>query len=82
MALSDEKSPVSTDIELSSYLSRMFNSVRQELSTKDQVQTYTSIPTKTNVGKLYYFNNAIGGDPVITAEGLYLLKSTGWVFVA
>lgn len=79
--ITDEQPPESTDTELSEYLSRMFRNAKIEDANKDQPIRYSSIPEKLGIGKRYYFLNAIPADPVITTEGLYLYKSTGWVFL-
>ncbi len=82
MAVSEEQPPFETEAMLREYLSRQFRAAKLEDDNKDQVSRYTAIPTKVSIGKAYYFTQAVGGDPDITQEGLYVYKSTGWAFIA
>ena len=77
-----EIAPQSTDPELSAYLSRMFDRIENGLENKDKLVVSKLLPPKPILGKQYYFEATIPGDPDITQEGLYVVKSTGWAFIA
>lgn len=42
-------------------------------------QVLTSMPSKPSIGQLYYFKNTVL--PTITAEGMWVYKSTGWSYL-
>lgn len=81
MAITDEQPPEDTEPRLKEYLTRMFRDARYEDTTKNQVDRYTNLPEQVSIGKTYFFLNAIAAHPVITAEGFYGYKSTGWVLL-
>lgn len=82
MAITNQAPPDSTEDELAEYLSRFRTEVVNAFAGKDIIQGYTAIPSVLQVGKVYYFHNAIAAHPTITAEGWYGYKSTGWVLIA
>ena len=76
-----EQPPLNTDEQLAEYLSRVFNSVNTATQNSSKIDIIYVQPDKPQVGRLYYFGDAIAGDPDITQEGLYIYKSTGWTFI-
>lgn len=76
-----EQPPVSTEEELREYLARNNIQIGYELTNNNQIPRFTDLPNKVSVGKIYYFKNAVPAHPVITAEGYYGYKSTGWVLI-
>ena len=76
-----EQPPASLPEEVREYLARINAQVAYELNNSDQAVRYTDIPNKLSIGKSYYFLNAVPAHPVVTAEGLYLYKSTGFVLL-
>lgn len=74
-----EQPPMSTSIELSAYLVRMFNLVDTILGNIGKLPVRNTLAPKPVIGKLYYYNQAIDDD--ITTEGLYIYKSTGYEFI-
>lgn len=78
MAISDEQAPEGTPERLSEYLFRQFSLAKREDEASDQIVRRTVIPNKLSVGKLYYFTQAVSGDPIIVGEGLYVYTSTGF----
>ena len=76
MSLSIEQSLGLFNEDQSSYLERMWRRISKELNRSDQFVKRDVLPSKPIVGKVYYFNSAIGP---ITAEGWWGYKSTGWV---
>ncbi len=81
MTITNEQPPQSTDDDLREYLARQLLAAKREDENSSQVPVLTRLPGKLSVGKLYYFSNAIAGDPVVTQEGLYIQKSGGMVFI-
>ena len=71
-----EQPPASTDLSLRAYLTRMFHAISNEL-LKSRYEPRKDMPDKVRVGDIYYFSNAIPTTS-ITAEGLWIYKSTGW----
>ena len=80
--ISLEEPPVSTEHELRAYLMRMRQDIAVTLQQSQQLPVMYVEPDKPQQGKLYYFGLEIQGHPVITQEGLYVYKSTGWEFIA
>lgn len=80
--LASEQPPVGTDENLTEYLARMFSQIDIALANSGSLSKRNIAPGKPIIGKIYYFNIAIPAHPVITAEGYYGFKSTGWVFIA
>lgn len=76
-----EQPPLDTDTNLTEYLSRMFIQTNIALGQNNWLVPIYVQPYKPQVGQLYYFGDAIALDPDITAEGLYIYKSTGWAFI-
>ena len=72
--------PAGTDQDLVRWLNGLQVSINDKLiRINDYVPRYT-IPDKPQAGMVRYFGEALGGD--ITAEGLYVYKSTNqWVFL-
>jgi len=77
-----EQPPRTESLELREYLVRTNAQIAHELVNSNQNPRYTDLPDKVSIGKQYYFLNAVPAHLVITAEGLYLYKSTGWVLIA
>jgi len=73
--------PAGTDQDLVRWLNGLQVSINDKLiRINDYVPRYT-LPDKPQAGMVRYFGEALGGD--ITAEGLYVYKSTGqWVLIA
>lgn len=76
-SISQEQPPQSVEIALREWLSRRFIEVGMALSSGEDYEVHYTIPTKTVVGMTRYFGAAIPTTP-ITAEGLWIFKSTGW----
>lgn len=81
-SISIEEPPASTDRQLAEYLARMMTLINIELNSNNHIRRTTIVPPHPRVATIYYFSAAIAGDPNITAEGLYVFKSTGWSFIA
>lgn len=81
--ISTEQPPEGTPPELVEYLSRFQVQVNNALGAKDLLPNLTALPVRPEIGKLYYFSNAIPAHAVITAEGYYGYKGsgTGWVLI-
>lgn len=79
MTIKDEQPPVSTNIDLSEYLTRMFDDARIEDSRARQYPVLTVIPSKLSIGKTYYFDAVILPD--ITQIGFWGYTSVGWVLL-
>jgi len=80
MAITEEQPPFDTEANLKEYLARQFRAAKQQDDNAEQTTTYTALPDKLNIGKVYYFLNAVAATP-ITGEGLWLYKSTGWILL-
>lgn len=76
-----EQPPQGTNENLSAYLIRMFNLVDTVLGNIGKLPVRKILAPKPVVGKLYYYSQSIP-DTDITAEGLYIYKSTGYWFIA
>lgn len=76
-----EQPPQGTNENLSAYLIRMFNLVDTVLGNIGKLPVRKILAPKPVVGKLYYYSQSIP-DSDITAEGLYVYKSTGYWFIA
>ena len=74
-----EQPPVNTDPMLAEYLNRMFNNVNLMAIDQYNYDVINIVPVKPKIGCVYYFGAAVG---VITAEGWWGYKSTGWVQLA
>ena len=72
-----EQPPNSTAPELAEYLCRQLDTIQRVLSIQQKPMILSVVPLKPTVGKSYYFTTALSLE--ITAEGLWLYKSTGWV---
>ncbi len=72
-----EQPPSTTASELAEYLQRMMILIDIALNNK-KLNTYNVLPNKPIIATIYYFNQAIAGDPVITEEGAYIYTSTGY----
>jgi len=81
-SISLEEPPVDTDEELGAYLMRMRRDIASSILQSSQLSILYAEPEKPQQGKLYYFGDAVKNHAVITKEGLYVYKSTGWEFVA
>lgn len=80
-SISIEQPPSTIEPELQHYLERALTEI--DIALK-QAQSHTVIyvpPAKPRVGRTYYFGAAVPAHPVITAEGLYIYKSTGWTLI-
>jgi hypothetical protein len=71
--------PSSLSPELRKYLNYMSDQVNKLDNKLGEIPRITDIPDKPIIGKLYYFLNAVS--PTITDEGVWVYKSTGWVYV-
>ena len=67
--------------QVPAYLDRSLNEVDSRLKNNGKLPVTRFLPNNPVVGKLYYFGNAISGHAVITAEGLYVYKSSGYAFI-
>ena len=72
-----EMPPLGTNMELSDYLIRNFTKASNAFTDNNYNVPRDTLPKKVRVGEVYYFSTSI--DANITAEGLWLYKSTGWV---
>jgi hypothetical protein len=72
-----EQPPNGTSPELAEYLCRQLDTIQRALSIQQKPPLLSLVPLKPIVGRSYYFTMAL--DLNITAEGLWLYKSTGWV---
>lgn len=72
-----EQTPNGTPPELAEYLGRQFATIEHVLQVQQKPPLLSVVPLKPIVGKSYYFTAALSLE--ITAEGLWLYKSTGWV---
>ncbi len=77
--LTSEQPPDSLSDDVKEYLTRIYTQINIELSNTSALQRRTDFTTRPVIGKIYYFDNAPPSEPLITAEGLWLYKSTGWV---
>jgi len=77
--LSPEQPPESFDEEQREWLARLFRQIDIELNKHEIVRRRTDFDEAPQIGKIYYFDNAPPSEPLITGEGLWLFKSTGWV---
>jgi len=75
-----EQPPYELDSDLTAYLVRQWNKIDLALGEDNYWEPRNTLPAKIRVGESYYF--AIPILPDITSEGLWLVKSTGWAFVA
>ena len=62
-----------------SYFTRILQKFDLALQDTFVMPRLTAVPTKPIIGKQYYFNNVIL--PNITAEGVWVYKSTGWSYL-
>ena len=76
-SISIEHPPEGTDLLLSEYLNRMLVNINNALGQTSFNNPLYTVPDKLQVGRVYYFGAAVL--PNISAEGLYVYKSTGWV---
>lgn len=70
--------PTSGTITESEYFRRVFTQIKIALQTVHIFPIRKILPEKPKVGGVYYFAAAIPST-AITGEGLWLLKSSGWV---
>ena len=75
-----EQAPFGTEPGLTAYLARMFDRIENRFVNAGKLPIQQVEVKKPVVGKTYYFASALNDD--ITEEGLYIYKSTGWVFIA
>lgn len=77
-----EQPPSDTPTDLAEYLTRMFkNSDDSSIIEAGKLAVRKVLVPKPVVGKLYYYAGPISGSD-ITQEGVYIFKSTGYVFIA
>lgn len=74
-----EQVPSGIPEQVRAYLFRQLNRLEKLFLEKDLIGGLTALPTKPVIGKLYYFKNTIGA--TITAEGVWVYKSTGWSYL-
>jgi hypothetical protein len=77
--ITDEQPPSSLEPEVREYLYRLFGEVSIALSSTDTLTKRRVKPERPETGRIYYFSNAIAGDPVIDEEGFYGYTSTNYV---
>lgn len=70
-----EQPPDSTNVELKRYLVKMLTDLNYKTNDLGNLPVLTVLPAKPQLGKLYYFKNAIA--PSITVEGVWVKKITG-----
>ena len=82
--MSQEIPPESFEFDQRDYLNRRFTDVGTLFGQTHEFTPRKQMPYKPQIGHLFYFNDPTGQnyDPVITSEGLWVFKSTGYVFVA
>lgn len=73
-----EMPPAVTDPMLREYLYRQLNNINIALGSDNYFPPRGSLPVRVRIGEVHYFKDAIPSTD-ITAEGLWLHKSTGWV---
>ena len=69
--------PADISSELRRYLLKMFEEVNSSIYSADEIEPRTRMPERPVIGKIYFFKNVIG--TIITEEGWWGYKSTGWV---
>ncbi len=79
--LSAEQPPESFTIDQKEWLARLFRQLDIELGKTDIITRRTDFTDKPEIGKIYYFDNASATEPLITGEGYWGYKSTGWVLL-
>ncbi|RLD78817.1 MAG: hypothetical protein DRJ15_10745 [Bacteroidetes bacterium] len=79
--ISTTRIPTDLKLSLTEFLQQFVINANFAVGQNDQCRKYGTIPQKLSVGRLYYFTQAITDDLVITQEGLYIYKSTGFVFL-
>ena len=79
--ISTTRIPTNLKLDLTNFLQQFVINANFAVNNSDQLIKYGTIPLKLSVGRLYYFTQAITDDLVITQEGLYLYKTTGFVFL-
>ena len=84
MSLTHEYPPADITESLKDYLSRRFIDVDNELKKPSRFPERKTMPQKPQIGNVEYFGNPAthNYDAAITAEGLWIFKSTGWTFIA
>lgn len=75
-----ENPPASVDPTVSDYLIRQFTEVNEGLRSGQLFVPRYREPEKVKVGQVIYFAQPV--PPDITAEGLWVYTSTGWLAVA
>ena len=76
-AISQEQPPVDVDEDSREWLVRRFVDVGIAIGKSEDFEVNTKLPTRVKIGMTRYFGAAIPTTP-ITAEGLWIYKSTGW----
>lgn len=75
--ISSEQPPSDIDDKLSDWLIRLVRSINNSFHNVDDYDVLYAVPDKVFVGMTRYFGAAIA-TTAITAEGLWIYKSTGW----
>ena len=73
-----EQVPDGVPTNVKEYLFRQLSKLEAAI-VSNKPQILTSLPAKPKIGQLYYFSNIIL--PTITAEGMWVYKSTGWSYL-
>jgi len=81
--ISQEVPPESFPADQRDFLTRRFVDVGTALGQVNNFTPRKQMPYKAQIGHMYYFNDPTGQgyDPVITQEGIWVFKSTGYIFV-
>jgi hypothetical protein len=82
--IGQESPPASFATDQQDFLTRRFIDVGTALGQSNHFTPRKEMPYKPQIGHVYYFNDPTGAgyDAVITAEGLWVYKSTGYTFIA
>lgn len=75
--VSTEQPPKGIDDDLKEWLTRLVINLNNKLRNVDDYEVLYAVPDKVFIGMTRYFGAAIA-TTAITAEGLWIYKSTGW----
>ena len=75
--LNDEQPPLDIDSKLSQWLISLIDSINASLQQTHDYDVIYDMPKHEFVGMVRYFGAAVL--PNITAEGLWVRTSTGWI---
>ena len=82
--IGQESPPSSFTPDQQDFLTRRFIDVGTALGQTHEFPPRREMPYKPQIGHVYYFRDPTGAgyDAAITAEGLWVYKSTGYTFIA